>query len=63
MQYFPKRAHPAQAGRGKRHAEVLKALSPHRREHITRLGDYLLDVQRRVLPLEPAIDFSFKSAA
>lgn len=44
-------------------AEVLKALSPYRREHINRLGDYLLDLQRRVPPLDPSIDFLFKSAA
>ncbi|MDF6739508.1 transposase, partial [Escherichia coli] len=44
-------------------AEVLGALSPYRREHINRLGDYLLDLQRRALPLDPSIDFTFKSAA
>jgi len=44
-------------------AEVLGALSPYRREHINRLGDYLLDLQRRALPLDPSIDFAFKSAA
>ncbi|MFV8643218.1 Tn3 family transposase, partial [Ralstonia pseudosolanacearum] len=44
-------------------AEVLKVLSPYRREHINRLGDYLLDLQRRAPPLDPTIDFAFKSAA
>ena len=44
-------------------AEVLKALSPYRREHINRFGDYLLDLQRRVPPLDSSIDFLFKSAA
>ncbi|QBY56181.1 Tn3 family transposase [Cupriavidus oxalaticus] len=44
-------------------ADVLKALSPYRREHINRFGDYLLDLQRRVPPLDPSIDFVFKSAA
>ena len=44
-------------------AEVLKVLSPYRREHINRLGDYLLDLQRSVPPLDPTIDFAFKSAA
>lgn len=43
--------------------DVLKVLSPYRREHINRLGDYLLDLQRRVPPLDPTIDFAFKSAA
>lgn len=43
--------------------EVLRVLSPYRREHINRLGDYLLDLQRSVPPLDPTIDFSFKSAA
>lgn len=44
-------------------AEVLQALSPYRREHINRLGSYLLDLQRRAAPLDPSIDFSFESAA
>ncbi len=44
-------------------ADVLKALSPYRREHINRFGDYLLDLQRRVPPLDPSIDFVLKSAA
>nr|WP_235442746.1 transposase [Caballeronia mineralivorans] len=50
----------------KRHpidVDVLKALSPCRREHINRLGDYLLDLQRRAPSLDPTIDFSFKSVA
>ncbi|RQM53612.1 MULTISPECIES: Tn3 family transposase [Burkholderia] len=44
-------------------ADVLQALSPYRREHINRLGSYLLDLQRRAAPLDPSIDFSFESAA
>lgn len=44
-------------------AEVLRVLSPYRREHINRFGDYLLDLLRAVPPLDPTIDFSFKSAA
>ncbi|MBU9599502.1 Tn3 family transposase [Burkholderia multivorans] len=44
-------------------ADVVKVLSPYRREHINRLGDYLLDLQRSVPPLDPTIDFAFKSAA
>jgi TnpA family transposase len=44
-------------------ANVLRVLSPYRREHINRLGDYLLDLQRPVSPLDPTIDFAFKSAA
>ncbi len=30
---------------------------------INRLGDYLLDLLRPILPLDPTIEFSFKSAA
>ncbi|MDH6146131.1 TnpA family transposase [Paraburkholderia sp. WSM4179] len=44
-------------------AEVLKVLSPYRREHINRFGDYLLDLLRSAPPLDPSIDFAFKSAA
>ncbi|TAL55812.1 Tn3 family transposase [Pandoraea sp.] len=44
-------------------AAVLKVLSPYRREHINRFGDYLLDLLRSVPPLDPTIDFAFKSAA
>jgi TnpA family transposase len=44
-------------------ADVLKVLSPYRREHINRLGDYLLDLLRPVPPLDPTIDCVFKSAA
>jgi len=44
-------------------ADVLAVLSPYRREHINRLGDYLLDLGRRGPPLDPSIDFLFKSAA
>ncbi|MDQ7982541.1 hypothetical protein QYH69_35720, partial [Paraburkholderia sp. SARCC-3016] len=39
-----------------------QVLSPYRREHINRLGDYLLDLQRPVPPLDPTIDFTLKSA-
>ncbi|CAB3722588.1 Tn3 family transposase ISPa43 [Paraburkholderia phenoliruptrix] len=44
-------------------AEVLKVLSPYRREHINWFGDYLLDLLRLVPPLDPTIEFAFKSAA
>jgi hypothetical protein len=44
-------------------ADVFRVLSPYRREHINRLGDYLLDLKRRVTPLDPTINFIFKSAA
>jgi len=44
-------------------ADVLRVLSPYRREHINRLGDYLLDLKRPVTPLDPTIIFTFKSAA
>ena len=37
-------------------ADVLKAMPPYRQEHINRLGDYLLDQQRRASPLDPTID-------
>ena len=43
-------------------ADVLRVLSPYRREHINRLRDYLLDLKRRVTPLDPTIKFTFKSA-
>ncbi|MET3213854.1 UNVERIFIED_ORG: hypothetical protein ABIC48_001597 [Burkholderia territorii] len=44
---------------------LLEALSPYRGDHINRLGSYLLDLQRKVPPLDPTIDFdfAFKSAA
>jgi len=44
-------------------AEVLKVLSPYRREHINRFGDYLLDLLRPIPPLNPTIDFAFKPDA
>lgn len=44
-------------------AEVLQALSPYRKDHINRLGSYLLDLQRRAPPLDASIDFYFESAA
>ncbi|MCA7967466.1 Tn3 family transposase [Burkholderia cenocepacia] len=40
-------------------ADVLQALSPYRRDHINRLGSYLLDLHRKAPPLDPTIDFSF----
>ncbi|KAI3611246.1 hypothetical protein D8I24_0235 (plasmid) [Cupriavidus necator H850] len=45
------------------YADALKALSPHRRERINRLGDYLLDLPRRAPPLDPTIDFLFRDVA
>lgn len=44
-------------------AEVLKVLSPYRREHINPLGDSLPDLQPWVPPLDPSIAFLSKSAA
>jgi TnpA family transposase len=44
-------------------ADVLKALSPYRMDHINRFGDYLLDLMKKILPLDPTIDFAFRSAA
>jgi hypothetical protein len=44
-------------------ATVLKVLSPYQREHINRFGDSLLDLLRSVPPLDPTIEFVFKSAA
>jgi phosphoribulokinase len=43
-------------------ADVLRVLSPYRREHINRLGDYLLDLKlkRRVTPLDLTINFYFQ---
>lgn len=35
----------------------------HQREHIDWLGDYLPEPQRPVPPLDPTIDFAFKSEA
>ncbi len=43
-------------------ADVLQALSPYRRDHINRLGSYLLDLHRKAPPLDPTINFSFKSS-
>ena len=43
-------------------AEVLKVLSPYRREHINQFEDYLLDLLRPVPPLDPTVDFALKSA-
>ncbi|SOZ74199.1 hypothetical protein CBM2615_U80002 [Cupriavidus taiwanensis] len=56
LKNLQERGHPV-------NAEVLKGLSPYRREHINRFGDYLLALQRRVPPLDPSIDFLFKSCA
>jgi hypothetical protein len=44
-------------------AEVLKVLSPYRKDHINRFGDYWLDLMKKILPLDPTINFAFKSAA
>ncbi|VWD40231.1 transposase Tn3 family protein [Burkholderia contaminans] len=44
-------------------ADVLQAMSPYRRDHINRLGSYLLDLHRKAPPLDPTIYFSFRSAA
>lgn len=43
--------------------EVLQALSPYRKDHINRLGSYLLDLQRKAEPLDTSIDFLFESVA
>ncbi|OUL86127.1 Tn3 family transposase [Paraburkholderia hospita] len=58
LKELQRRGHPVDAG-------VLEALSPYRKDHINRLGSYLLDLQRKVPPLDPTIDFDFslKSAA
>ncbi|VWD64204.1 transposase Tn3 family protein [Burkholderia lata] len=63
VQWMSRRLKELQAKGHPIDAEVLKSLSPYRREHINRLGDYLLDLLRPVLPLDPTIDFYFKSAA
>jgi len=58
LKELQRKGHPVDAG-------VLEALSPYRKDHINRLGSYLLDLQRKVPPLDPTIDFDFslKSAA
>ena len=37
--------------------DVLKGLSPYRFSHINRFGDYTLDVNRKVPPIDYKIDF------
>lgn len=44
-------------------ADVLKGTSPYRRDHINRPGDYPWDLQHPVPPLDPTINFSFKSVS
>ncbi|AUT75889.1 hypothetical protein C2L64_47360 [Paraburkholderia hospita] len=58
LKELQRRGHPIDAA-------VLAALSPYRKDHINRLGSYLLDLHRKVPPLDPTIDFdlSFKTAA
>lgn len=65
VQWMSRNLKELQAKRHPVDADVLEALSPYRRDHINRLGSYLLDLQRKVLPLDPTIDFdfAFKSAA
>ena len=36
---------------------VLKALSPHRTSHINRFGDYTLDLDRKIKPIDDKIQF------
>jgi TnpA family transposase len=65
VQWMSRKLKELQAKRHPVDADVLEALSPYRRDHINRLGSYLLDLQRKVPPLDPTIDFDFglKSAA
>jgi len=63
VQWMSRKLKELQAKRHPINAEVLQALSPYRREHINRLGSYLLDLQRKAPPLDPSIDFAFESAA
>ena len=65
VQWMSRKLKELQAKRHPVDADVLEALSPYRREHVNRLGSYLLDLQRKVPPLDPTInfDFAFKSAA
>jgi hypothetical protein len=44
-------------------ADVLKVLSPYRQEHVNRLRDHLPDLLRPAVPLDPNIDFAFRSVA
>ncbi len=44
-------------------AEVLKVLSPYRKDHINRFGNYWLDLMKNIIPLDPTINFAYKTAA
>ena len=41
-------------------AEVLAGLAPYRTVHINRFGDYLMDLERAVEPMNTRIRFPFK---
>jgi len=43
--------------------EMLAALSPYRTIHINRFGDYLMDLERAVEPMNTRIRFGFKKKA
>jgi len=43
--------------------EVLAGLSPYRTIHINRFGDYLMDLERAVEPMNTRIRFGFKKTA
>lgn len=62
VQWMSRRLKDLQARGHPVDAEVLQVLSPYRRDHINRLGSYLLDLNRKVPPLDPSIDFAFESA-
>jgi Tn3 transposase DDE domain len=63
VQWMSKKLKELQAKRHPVDAEVLQTLSPYRRDHINRLGSYLLDLQRNVPPLDPSINFAFEPEA
>lgn len=42
--------------------DMLAALAPYRRDHINRFGDYTLDLDRKIDPLDFSMDFIAKSA-
>lgn len=62
VQWMSRRLKELQASGHPVDIEVPKVLSPYRKDHINRFGDYLLDLQKKVPPLDPSIDFYFESA-
>jgi hypothetical protein len=63
VQWMSRKLKDLQSGGHPVDAEALKVLSPYRKDHINRFGDYLVDLQKKVHPLDPSIYFDFKSVA